>query len=90
MYQLTLSYEERRAIDWIGDRYAHGEDLYWWLTECKRYPDYDWDERADITFLVPEYIAWEIDDIGVESYYMWDCFSDKLKNKLNDFCNSIV
>ncbi len=27
MYSLTLTREDRKAIDWIGDRYAHGSDL---------------------------------------------------------------
>lgn len=28
MYNLILSYDERKAIEWVGHRYAHGDDLW--------------------------------------------------------------
>jgi hypothetical protein len=36
MYALTLTYSERKAIDWISNRYRHGTDLYelLWLSDC--------------------------------------------------------
>lgn len=32
-YSITLTHSERRAIDWIGDRYWHGYQLWSLLTD---------------------------------------------------------
>ena len=39
MYNLLLTSAERSAIDWIGDRYDHGDDLRGHLTECEMIAD---------------------------------------------------
>jgi hypothetical protein len=92
MYRLTLTKEERKAIDWIGNRYPHGNDLYL-LLWAKSEPipdDMDWDAEGEMEFLIPEHIAWEIDAMGLGSCYKWDCFSDELVIKLNAFCGQLV
>lgn len=95
MYKLTLTPAERSAIDWIGNRYAHGNDLYSLLLgcECPQFSeddDFDWDCGEDIEFHVPEFIAWSIGEMGRENDYLWDCFADELAKKLTDFCMAIV
>ena len=92
MYHLTLTAGERKAIDWIGNRYDHGDDLYKLLwTKCGTDPvDADWDHDGPITFAIPEYVAWEIGDMGERNNYLWDCFAPELASKLTDFCLKIV
>lgn len=94
MYTLTLTKAERDAIDWIGPRYWHGDQLYRriWGDSTQSPDDADWDTPVDITFHVPEHVAWEIRDSinyddGDEKLA---CFSDELKSKLLAFCDSIV
>lgn len=92
MYHLTLTAGERKAIDFVGNRYGHGCDLYRLLwVESEQTPiDADWDDPRDITFAVPENIAWEIYQIGEESCFLWDLFADDLAAKMTDFCQRIV
>ena len=92
MYCLVLTPDERAAIDWIGNRYAHGNDLYSLLWgECYPYPEnLNWDDYQDIGFKVPEYTAWEIRRIGEECEYRWDCFSPEFAEKMTKFCEQIV
>lgn len=80
------------AIDWIGSRYRHGWELYHCLwVQSKAIPDnVDWDDEKDITFSVPENVAWKIRDIGEECQYRWDCFSINLASHLSHFCENIV
>lgn len=95
MYTLTLTYAERKAIDWIGYRYGYGSDLRDLLEEgmSKVNPDYDcdkWEEPIDITFSIPENLAWAIHDIGEECEFSWDCFAEELADKLTNFCLGVV
>lgn len=92
MYQLTLTAAERKAIDWIGHRYRHGNDLYSLLwCECNSAPaDADWNSNCDITFAIPEYAAWELNNIADDCEHRWDCFGPELVEKLEDFCMAIV
>ncbi len=90
MYTLTLTADERRAINWVGYRYSHGDDLHKLLNKCRQRPDVDWDERCDITFEIPEHIAWEIGQMGDEGNYQWDCFAENLADKLTEFCMKLV
>ena len=91
MYQLTLTSEERKAVDWIGGRYEHGHYLFKLLCDCKWIPnDVDWDSKEDITFKIPEYVSWHIKEIGERCNYAWDCFANELNVKLTNFCLSIV
>jgi len=97
-YQLTLTADERKAIDWIGYRYGHGNALYklLWI-ECEANPIgpsldlYDgWCDICPIMFTIPEHVAWQIRQIGEECEFRWDCFSQELAAKLSYFCDSIV
>lgn len=92
MYQLTLTANERKAIDWIGNRYSHGNELYSILWgHCLQSPDDAcWDFEGEITFTVPEVAAWTIADIAEESEYRWDCFSEELAAKMQAFVDSIA
>ena len=88
MYTLMLSGPERKAIDWIGHRYAHGDRLRSLLLDCEYAPDADWDSGADLTFAVPEHVAWQISDIIDRDQLA--CFAASLKERLWRFQYSIV
>ena len=92
MYTLVLTADERRAIDWIGDRYRHGDELFKLLWGgCRHRPEVlDWDSRETISFEIPEYIAWIIGQMGEECNYLWNCFADELSSKLTEFCLNII
>lgn len=92
MYKLTLTLSERQAIDWVGYRYRHGDELYRLLwVECVSIPDTaDWDDPGEILFLVPEAVAWRIQEMGEDCHFAWDCFGLGLTEKLNAFCLAIV
>ena len=47
MYSLTLTADERRAFDWVGDRYNSGK-VASLLLDCMRY-NLEWREDADAT-----------------------------------------
>lgn len=87
MYCLTLTAEDMQAINWIGDRYEHGDELYHFLAGCEWEPDnIDWGE-GDITFLLPEYKVWEL----VDKYR--DCeftCTPELGAKILEFIDTIV
>jgi hypothetical protein len=95
MYELMLTHNERMAIDWIGDRYGHGTDLYFaligtkWKCEDGNYSD-PWGDMGNIVFKIPEHIAWQIRDIGEEDDFLWTCFSPEFAQKMNDFCDKII
>lgn len=91
MYKLTLTRSERKAIDWVGYRYAHGDDLYkllWGRSIANDGAEVEWDDDIDISFAIPEHIAWEIREACEEDNL--ECFSSELVSKLVDFCNKIV
>lgn len=88
MYKLTLTKSERSAIDWIGDRYSHGHDLYKLLLTCPS--DEQWDSHGDVTYQIPEHVAWQIGEMGESDNYTWACFSADLAGKLTDLCMEIV
>ena len=92
MYTLTLTSDERKAVDWIGNRYGHGNDLYKALVkgDWQENDEWGWYGEGDITFTLPEYLAWQIRDIGEECEYRWDCFAEPLAAKLTEFCEKIV
>lgn len=90
MYSLTLTKAERKAIDWIGDRYAHGYELYDVLMDVESDHDGTWCDDVDITFDIPEHSVWEILNIREESDGRWDCFADEFVAKLEAFCNNII
>ncbi len=85
MYKLTLTKEERKAVDWIGGRYRHGHDLRTLLLGCVSVVE--WDDDGDATYEIPEYVAWDISEIVGEGL---DCFGDELRSKLYAFRDDIV
>jgi hypothetical protein len=88
MYQLILTAEERRAFDWVGDRFNAGQVasiLTGHLPE-----DREWADEGDLTFDLPEHAAWEIQRLAEEEEFLWPCFGGNLRTKLNDFLGQIV
>ena len=92
MYTLTLTSDCRSAIDWIGDRYAHGYDLKMKLwNDCKQVnPDIEWESEKIITWEIPEYIAWEINDLITEDWLACIDSRSDLAEEFTRFINSIV
>lgn len=100
MYKLTLTHEERSAIDWIGNRYRHGDELFkilwgeyvikYSLSHDIKEEDLEWDGRYAITFNMPEYIGWEVNEIIQENDYALECFAGDLRSKLISFSENIV
>ena len=94
MYNLLLTCDERSAIDWIGNRYDHGDDLRGLLTECEMVADevesedIEWSGDYEIKFTVPEHVAWAINEI-IDNGNL-ECFAYPLVTKLLDFANSVV
>lgn len=88
-YKLTLTQAERKAIDWVGGRYRHGDELYslLWGKSVVTPDDADWDDPRDMVFTVPEHVAWTISEIINEGL---DCFAPELQHKLYEFQGSIV
>lgn len=91
-YKLTLTLDERKAIDWVGDRYSNGDELYSLLQSCegKAPEDADWGDEGDVTFDVPEHVAWAIRDNAESEDGTWPCFAPALASKLQAFCDAIV
>jgi len=89
MYQLTLTYSERQAIDFVGHRYSHGHELASLLAECTEELE-KWTEKGDMTFNIPEHVAWGIQVIAEECNYLWDLFGTALSTKMTNFCMEIV
>jgi len=94
MYNLLLTSDERSAIDWIGNRYDHGDDLKGLLTDCEMIADgvesedIEWSGDYEIEFTVPEHVAWAINEIIDDGNL--ECFSIDLVCKLLYFANSVV
>jgi hypothetical protein len=87
MYELTLTHGERAAIDWIGNRYSHGDDLFRLLMEAEQVGDDDWDSPNDILFRMDEPLAWEVKEIISGPM---ECFGPELWDKLRDLSDRIV
>lgn len=93
MYSLTLSKSERLAIDFVGRRYPEGHDFYKLLCCAGRSPvDADWDDPREITFTMPEHLAWEVRDLldAKGCNYGAALFANEFRNKLIEFCEYIV
>lgn len=83
-------------MDWIGGRYFWGDQLGSLLTgDCFTLDNdtehrTEWDDSEDITFRVPENIAWTIrDNLEAEDSWM-PCAGSELSAKLRQFCDRIV
>jgi hypothetical protein len=88
-YTLTLSGPERRAFDWLGDRYGTGEPIASILRGCLP-DDAEWTQPGDITFLIPEPDAWAIAARAWAEDSPWPCFAPGLAAKMTDFTSAIV
>lgn len=90
MYRLTLTKGERDAVDWVGGRYRHGTDLCRLLCgQCNREPaEADWDDDVEITFVIPEPAAWELNEIIEEDGLA--CFAEELRAKFYTLQGQIV
>jgi hypothetical protein len=89
MYTLTLTQDERAAFDWVGDRYATGDEVADILREYMNEDD-EWGQDGDLTFHLPEYAAWIIRELSEKEDEIWPCFADGLASKMCDFCYNIV
>lgn len=91
-YKLLLTHAERMAIDWVGHRYTNGNELYRLLwAPCEQAPaDADWDDERDITFHVPENVAWQVRDNAEQEDGYWPCFAPSLASKMQRFVDAIV
>lgn len=94
MYHLTLTQAERKAIDWIGYRYTNGRNLFVHLwansTVESDWDSPDWDDTRDLTFSIPEHVAWQIREDAEQEDGYWPCFSPELASKMQAFIDSIV
>ena len=86
MYKLTLTKKERNAIDWIGYRYSHGDELYHELIMCDH--EGEWGDEGDIEFSIPEPEAWLIQELIEQDGLA--CFSPEFREKLFKFAGEIV
>lgn len=93
MYKLTLTNSERQAIDWIGERYTNGNDLFDLLLDAK-WSHEEWNSQDDIDFQIPESIAWQIAENARQedgdNEYTFPCFAPELEQKMLAFCMEIV
>lgn len=95
MYTLILVHSERMAIDWVGDRYATGYEFKQKLYLCgwdagNTYDIVDWEIPSDISFRIPEHIAWEIRDLFETEEMLFPCFASEFVEKLKDFYYGVV
>jgi len=89
MYTLTLTADERKAFDWVGNRYATGDDWSKILGECMP-EDKAWCDDEEITFSIPEAKAWELNELADSEDSRFPCFSSELTSKLESFLARIV
>lgn len=91
-YELTLTYGERQAIDWVGHRDRNGDELYrllWLNSEIISPADEfrTWDDKRDIVVKVPEAVAWTVAEIINEGL---PHFSSDFRSKLLQWRGRIV
>lgn len=89
MYTLTLTYEDRKAIDWVGHRYWNGDELWQLLNGSS------WDSSTgfmdadeDIASSIPEHLAWEVKALFDEEGC--PCFAPELVSKIEQLVEEIV
>jgi hypothetical protein len=94
-YRLTLTREERKAIDWVGERYSGAPKLKEIVCKCIDDDEDDvWEGPDVITVVIPEHHAWELEEAVEEdmegNHEPWPCFSADLYIKLEEFRSRIV
>jgi hypothetical protein len=70
----------------VGDRYNAGR-VARLLSDCIP-EDREWGDHGDITFTIPEHLAWEINELAEEQDYTWACFAPSLVSKPNDLAEA--
>lgn len=89
MYTLTLTKDERDAFDFVGGRYANGDEMSKLI--CEGLPiDTSWDDNGDITFNIPEHVARGIAELAKQDDESFPCFSEELTLKMLFFLEKIV
>jgi hypothetical protein len=88
-YTLVLTEEERDAFGWVGYRYATGSDLASEIMDGSPEGD-QWYEAGEITFTIPEHVAWNIVDLAKKEDNLWPCFNEELKAKMQAFVDKII
>ena len=88
-YKLTLTSEERKAFDFVGNRYSNGTDMSNLLCQFLS-DDLEWNSTKDITFDLPEHIAWQLLDLAKQDDESFPCFSESLTLKMLSFLEQIV
>jgi len=89
-YSLTLTCEERKAIEWVGFRDWNGDEFRS-ILEGGMGPDYDGDEwysDDEFKFKLSEADAWTIRECAEE--YGIPHFADSLASKVRALVDSIV
>lgn len=85
-FKLVLSKSDRDAIDWVGHRYSHGNELSDLLMsgECAvdgdDYENDPWHLPGEMTFEIPDNHMSEYERLITEDSMA--CFSGSLKHKL--------
>lgn len=92
MYRLTLTQSERQAMDWVDRRYSNGDELFTllWCESELDCEEFDWDSEHDLTFIVPEHVAWQIRENAEQEDGFWPCFAPEFADKMQAFVDSIV
>lgn len=103
-YILTLTHDERRAIDFVGHRYWNGDDLYQVLslpstkfTLPTSVPMMDdltvddlWEQPCDITFEVEPAMVTMLREKWEEENGLCPLFSPELEGKIEVFFNRVI
>lgn len=89
---LTLTLGERQALDWVGNRYATGDDLYKHLwVYCEQSDDeQDWDDPRPMTFLFNQDNLDETYRICGEEDFLYPCFAPALVQKFEDLLQPLA
>ena len=103
MFCLMLTREERDAIEWIGYRYSHGDDLFDALQNASgcilvddmesawkaaNKDEAEWDGTYDIDYWMSQATALEVKAIIDGS--LLDCFATEFCTKLREFSKQVV
>ena len=88
-YTLTLTYNERRAIDLIGHRSSNGDDLYHllWLHSGRMPECQEWGDRCAINFALTQENLRRLTEIRCENSGLWPGFAQDMAGKLDALCN---
>lgn len=86
-YTLTLTADERAALDWVGGRYAGSSAV---RSIVSGVVGDAWDSPDDVAAEISESQAWEISEAASTDDGHWPCLDRELRDKLDDLVDSIV